>query len=263
MNNIDVKFGGYHKEFAILTPENYEKLPAYMQEKGIKKLQIKDDSYGWNRDYMPSLKSFDFIDELFVFWTGIDDISEIQCLHNLKKLYLDNGDKTKIDFSNFSFLEVLLSWDRKNIETAWDIPSLKELKLYGLKKKQYKEGESLKSLLSLDLRSTAVEDLSFLAQCKNLRKLCLYYMKQLKDISFLKNLEQLEYLSIEGNKIENFSVVSFLGNLKKCSLDSRIATADSNDFIHLKKLESFGLFGNNQMLKVSKEVRELLKIDKN
>jgi len=64
MNNIDVKFGGYHKEFAILTPENYEKLPAYMQEKGIKKLQIKDDSYGWNRDYMPSLKSFDFIDEL-------------------------------------------------------------------------------------------------------------------------------------------------------------------------------------------------------
>ncbi|WP_454955926.1 hypothetical protein [Capnocytophaga gingivalis] len=46
-------------------------------------------------------------------------------------------------------------------------------------------------------------------------------------------------------------------------MDSRIATADSNDFIHLKKLESFGLFGNNQMLKVSKEVRELLKIDKN
>ena len=30
MNNIDVKFGGYHKEFVILTPENYEKLPAYM-----------------------------------------------------------------------------------------------------------------------------------------------------------------------------------------------------------------------------------------
>ena len=145
MNNIDVKFGGYHKEFAILTPENYEKLPAYMQEKGIKKLQIKDDIYGWNRDYMPSLKPFDFIDELFVFWTGIDDISEIQCLHSLKKLYLDNGDKTKIDFSNFPFLEVLLSWDRKNIETAWDIPSLKELKLYGLKKKHYKEGESLKS----------------------------------------------------------------------------------------------------------------------
>ena len=25
MNNIDVKFGGYHKEFAILTPKNYEK----------------------------------------------------------------------------------------------------------------------------------------------------------------------------------------------------------------------------------------------
>ena len=29
---------------------------------------------------------------------------------------------------------------------------------------------------------------------------------------------------------------------------------------HLKKLESFGLFGNNEMLKVGKEVRELLKI---
>lgn len=27
MNNIDVKFGGYHKEFIILTPENYEKPP--------------------------------------------------------------------------------------------------------------------------------------------------------------------------------------------------------------------------------------------
>ena len=94
----------------------------------------------------------DFIDELFVFWTGMDDISEIQCLHNLKKLYLDNGDKTKIDFSNFPFLEVLLSWDRKNIETAWNIPSLKELKLYGLKKKQYKEGESLKSLIIIRLK---------------------------------------------------------------------------------------------------------------
>ena len=73
MNNIDVKFGGYHKEFAILTPKNYEKLPAYMQEKGIKKLQIKDDSYGWNRDYMPSLKPFDFIDELFVFFQEFNE----------------------------------------------------------------------------------------------------------------------------------------------------------------------------------------------
>ena len=76
MNNIDVKFGGYHKEFVILTPENYEKLPAYMQEKGIKKLQIKDDSYGWNRDYMPSLKPFDFIDEeekLNTFYSDFDD----------------------------------------------------------------------------------------------------------------------------------------------------------------------------------------------
>ena len=68
MNNVDVKFGGYHKEFAILTPENYEKLPAYIQEKRIKKLQIKDDSYGWNRDYMSRLRLFDFIEELFVFF---------------------------------------------------------------------------------------------------------------------------------------------------------------------------------------------------
>ena len=34
MNNVDVKLGGYHNEFTILTPENYEILPTYMQEMG-------------------------------------------------------------------------------------------------------------------------------------------------------------------------------------------------------------------------------------
>ena len=107
-------------------------------------------------------------------------------------------------------LEELLSWSRKGIEEAWDIASLKVLKLYGLKKEQYKKGRALTSVLELDLRSTTVEDLSFLADCKNLKNLHLSYMKRLKDLNFLKNLTELEVLVIEGNKIEDFGVVSCL-----------------------------------------------------
>jgi len=40
-------------------------------------------------------------------------------------------------------------------------------------------------------------------------------MKQLKDISFLKNLEQLEYLSIEGNKNREFQCHIILRKFKK------------------------------------------------
>ena len=255
---VEIKFGGYGGEFVILTPENYDYLPAYMQEQGLKKLIIKEDTYGWNKDEMPQLAAFDFVEELFVFWTRIDDISEIEHLHNLKKLYLDNGDNTRIDFSNFPLLEELLSWSRKGIEEAWDIASLKVLKLYGLKKEQYKKGRALASVLELDLRSTTVEDLSFLADCKNLKNLHLSYMKRLKDLSFLKTLTELEVLVIEGNKIEDFGVVSCLKRLKQCSLDSKIGTAKSDDFIHLKAVESFGLYGNKTMQKVSCEVKEVL-----
>ena len=53
-----------------------------------KEVEIK---FGGNKDEMPQLAAFDFVEELFVFWTRIDDISEIEHLHNLKKLYLDNG----------------------------------------------------------------------------------------------------------------------------------------------------------------------------
>src|SRR5690606_27949115 len=108
-------------EYQILTEENHTLLAGYMQSNGLKNLIIvsDEDGKGWNKDYLPSLKPFEFIEELLIYWTNIKDIKEVEVCINIKRLVLDNDDKTEIDFTKFQNLEELVSWERKKIDTVW------------------------------------------------------------------------------------------------------------------------------------------------
>jgi Leucine-rich repeat (LRR) protein len=255
------KFKRSDVEYQIITDENKATLSGYMHDNNLKRLIITpgdDKGKGWNHNYLPDLSSFDFIDELLVYWTNIDDIKGVEVCKNLKTLWLDNGDKTYIDFSNFSKLEKFISWDRKGIENIWDVPTLKILTVAGLKKGQFKSGIALDSVQKLRILKTALEDISFLSRARNVFSLELLEMNKIKDLDVLGKLVQLEHLRIEANKVINFYFVKNLVNLKSCYIKSKVAkNIDVGCFLPLMELKDFNISGNEIMQIINAELKNI------
>jgi len=98
--------------------------------------------------------------------------------------------------------------------------------------------KNLTKLETLDLIHTDVEDISCLAELKNLKHLDLY-AAPVEDVSFLKNLTKLESLKLNGTEVKDISALEKLTSLKELSLSS----TDVEDFrtisnyINLEKLD--------------------------
>ena len=97
-----VKFKLSEDQYQIITEENIDSLPYYMKENCLKKAIIisSEDKNGWNSTELPDLANFSFIEELLVYWTNIKNIKGIECCSLLKTLWVDNEDRTDIDFKN-------------------------------------------------------------------------------------------------------------------------------------------------------------------
>lgn len=246
------KFNLSDTVYCVLTKENQKDLASYMKEENFYNLLI--DGRFWEENYLNNMNQFDFLKELFVMWTKVDDLSPIQDIQSVEILTLDNGDKTNIDFSNFPNLKKIFSWKRSGIEKIWSVPTLKDLALGGLKRSDYIIGASLESFEKLRLVKTNVEDLMFLEETKNLKRLDLRGMSKLKNIEFLKKLTCLEYLFLEANQVRDFSVVNNLKGLRTCILKSKNAESCVDHFSQLKRLEKFALNGNENLRQVSREI---------
>ncbi|MBQ4804847.1 hypothetical protein J8L88_18430 [Aquimarina sp. MMG015] len=244
--------------YSVLNETNFKDLSYHMKDNELYNLLI--DGRFWKAKSLPNMEKFNFINELKVIWTEIDDISPIQSCTDVRILTLDNGDKTKIDFNSFPNLEKLFSWSRKNIKNVWNIKGIKDLALAGLKKQDFVDGYALDSIEKLRLVKTPVEDLSFIKRAQNLKRLDLRSMSKLENIDFLNSLKNLEYLFLEANKVRDFKVVSKLTKLKTCILKSKNAIIDTNDFLTLNTLEKITLNGNEHLRTISREINEILKL---
>lgn len=255
------KFNRSATEYQIITDKNKGFLADYMTNNNLRRLIITstgDERKGWEQTYLPDLRSFDFIDELLVYWSRIDDIKGVEVCKHLKVLWLDNGDTTGLDFSNYPKLEKFISWNRKGVEGIWDVPTLKALTLAGLKKNQFKSGAALDSLRNLRIIKTALDDISFLSIARNVLCLELLAMSKIESLDVLGELTQLEHLRVEANKIVDFSFIKNLPNLQSCYIKSKCATNISAEyFLPLLRLNKFNLSGNALMRKVNAELKEI------
>lgn len=251
------KFKNSDDEYSILTSSNKNVLAKHMESNNLKKLIITsdEDEIGWNETYLPDLNEFEFIEELLIYWTNIKDITNIHSCKNLKVLWLDNDDTTKIDFQSFSKIEKIITWNRKGIDTIWNIPTLKSLTIANVKAKDYHSGSTLNSLNKLRVLKSNVEDLSFLSKAKNISFLELLSLSKLKDISFIEKMESIQHLRIDVNNIEDFSSIEKLSNITSCYLASKKGRLSIDYFKSLKKIEKFNFRGNNNMISTNKELK--------
>lgn len=127
--------------------------------------------------------------------------------------------------------------------------------------KQFKYLKYCKNLVALDIGHNAVRDLSFLYDLPNLKVLILACNIELKDITPVGSLTQLEYLELFKNDINDISCLANCTNL----IDLNICFNRIKDWtpLHgLDKLERLWLFNSNNwsdQYPVDKEVVKALK----
>jgi len=248
------KFNRSDVEYQMLTEDNQSKLAEYMWNNHLKKLIITSDKdgIGWNNLFLPDLTEFDFIGELLIYGTNIKDIKGIHSCKNVKVLWLDNDDRTELDFSLFPKIEKLISRERKGIDKVGDVKTIKDLTLAGLKRNGFKSGVALKTIERLRIIKTPLEDISFLAECEQLVSLELLEMRKIEDLDVVSRLKNLKHLRIESNRVIDFSFIRFLKNLEKCYLSSKIGVFNVEDFKDLKKIEKINLSGNRKIQQVNR-----------
>ena len=246
------------KDFQVITEKNVSFLPEYMIKNALNRIIItpSENGIGWNSNYLPNLEPFNFIEELSVHWTKIDNIKGIEVCKNVKTLLLDNGDKTFIDFREFHKLERVFSWDRKGIEKIWNIPTLKDLSLAGLKRNHFQNGIALDTLEKLRIIQTPLEDISFLLRGKNIYFLELLGMSKLDNLDIIGNMTNLTHLGIEANKVRDFSFIRNLINLERCFLCSKSSEMCLEDFLNFKKIKSLNISGNEKTRIINRAIDE-------
>ena len=116
------------------------------------------------------------LEELSFYGYGVDDLNPIGELSNLKTLSFGG-------------------WEPTFIEDISPIGNLKNLE-------------------TLNIAANRASDISAIGELENLKKLHLWRSVVDGNISFLSNLENLKYLYIQNNGINNISAISHLSNLE-------------------------------------------------
>ena len=190
------------------------------------------------------LESCDRLIELILDGKGIDDISPISSLQNLKRLHLggalDDSDLqtigllTKLEYlsipdcskvisiaplANLKNLEVLKSYTEvMDIQAIASMTKLKELYLEGVQATNYSALSGLTKLEKLSLPNTNIFDLSPLSNLTKLQVLDLYCCSNITDILALSGMTELQDLNLDGVPITEIKALSTLKKLEQLDL---------------------------------------------
>lgn len=251
------KFANSSVEYQMVTEENEHSLAKYMQQEGLKRLIVISaaDGAGWNKRELPNLDDFLFLEELSIHWTSIKDISGIHSCANLRALRLDNDDTTAVDFSYFPYIEEVVSWDRKNIISIWDVPSIRRLTLAGIKKRSFTHGAALSSIEKMRLLKTPIVDISFLSEARKVSFLELLDFSKVEDLSPLQTLTQLKHLRISANKVKDFSFLKHLVNLETLYISTKKGEFSEDCFSGLDRLRKVNLSGNRTIQEFNRRLQ--------
>uniref|UniRef100_UPI0023520206 hypothetical protein n=1 Tax=Capnocytophaga gingivalis TaxID=1017 RepID=UPI0023520206 len=184
------------------------------------------------------------------------DINEIHKCTSIRNLSLDNDDKTYIDFSKFPYIEHFVSWNRKGIENIWDIPTITDLTVAGLNRKQFpKNTNCLYTTKRLRILKTPLETLSFLEGNTSIKHLELSDFSKIKSVKEVGTLQQLEYLYIKANNVSDFSFLKDLSSLKALFIISKVAEFSFEYFENMPQLERIALSGNKDIQRFNLELK--------
>lgn len=234
------------KKLLIIDPHKLEKCVKYINEKGIKNIEINSSIFGKEVESLEFLYDISFIEMLSILHNKID-LNPINSLHGLKHLSLGGKTEQIIDLTNFPNLESVSYYDTKSIKNLESCIKLKAINIHHYKQKDlqqfksmhqlesiffyrslitsFKGVESIESLVSIDLdNASRLETLSGLTTSHSyLKTLRIYNAKRLTDYKALDYLTSLEDLCIQmGQDIPSIKFLENNKNMKRIVLSMNI-----------------------------------------
>jgi hypothetical protein len=222
MKNFIIENGKYGKRL-ILCSRLTEEIVRYCIQNEIKELEL-NWAKGFKADDLSLLKDLIQVEVFDICDYTIKDISDINFLKNLKELNISTYCKTQIDFSNFTQLESLSLFWRKNVIGFENLKNLKKLFLYKYNPaaKDLSELSAIHSLEYLSLKSPAIESIgNIIGLQQNLKFLGIYAGTKLHNIESLAELKNLQTLELDTcKKINNLNVIGKISSLEKLSVSN-------------------------------------------
>ncbi|MEM5014626.1 hypothetical protein WKH57_28360 [Niallia taxi] len=230
-----------------ITDQNIEESIKYINENKIDTIYIELLYY--RKDNLDFLTECVNIKRIHIDVCEISNIKGLYSLRSLKELSLtENDNNIKIDLSNFPKLEILrLDWG----PSVYGLSNLENLNLlqllkYKPKSKDLSELIKLKKLESLILTHGNLTSLNGIQKFNNLKEIQLNYIRNLIDISHLKNLPLLSELEIENcKKIRDIPIVNNISSIERLAL-LNCGEFESLVFIEsMQNLKNFVFSGTN------------------
>ncbi|MCE4052215.1 leucine-rich repeat protein [Bacillus sp. Au-Bac7] len=203
-----------------ITDQNTEGSIKYLNENKIDTIYISLQYY--TKDNLDFLSECVNIKKIGIDVYYLSNIKGLYSLQSLKELsIIENDNNIKIDLSYFPKLEILrLDWG-SSVSGLSNLENLNLLQLFKYKPKSKDLGEliKLKKLESLILTHGNLTSLNGIQKFNNLKEIQLNYIRNLIDISHLKNLPLLSDLEIENcKKISNIPIVSNISSIERLAL---------------------------------------------
>ena len=235
--NISIEKGVVGKKI-VCTGSWDDSITKYMQKEDITELEL-NTAKGWagkNISFLPELSSF--LTAFTIIGLQIDDVKEINSLHNVTYLNIQTYHDTEIDFTQFSKLEVCsIFWNQK-LGSIGECITLRDLFIYKFKGTDFSLFSKLKKLERLRIKGAQIDSLKGIDSLKNLKKLEMYLFTKLTSLSGIESSDNLEMLVVDTcKKIENIKEVSELKKLKVLAINNCGEIESLAPIVGLKKLQ--------------------------
>ena len=195
------------------------------------------------------LKNCSHMEDLTLYCSGIEDITPLASMHDLRKLYiavavLDENDLQTIGrLSNLEFLSLPRCDGVVSIESLGNLSKLQELNLNGSSITDIQVLTNITSLKSLDLGGTYISDV---APLKNLIELNHLVLPQdINDLSSLVNLVNLKSLDGIGYDTCDLTPLKNLVRLQNLDLDGRLGVSDLSPLSNMIDMRTLSLYGTS------------------
>jgi protein phosphatase 1 regulatory subunit 7 len=201
---------------------------------------------GFRGDNLEFLEKLPRLKSLTLIVQNIRDLSPLNSLHELRYLNLDESKPLGLDFGCLPGLEYCgFNWHR-DFRSIYNCISLQTIYVQHYDGIDVSRFSNLKSLERLKIGNSPLKSLTGLGELISLRRLGLYGLRVLSDISALGERPEITALDIECcRKLGNIDAVSQLKCLERFGLSNCGDIASLKPISNLHKLILMGFFDTN------------------
>lgn len=239
-------YGSWGNSVYLYEPhDDINHLNELMRENGVKGIVL---SLAVND--LAVLTKLDFLEEIHIPGNNIKDIELLYSFNKLQRLHLLNDDTIRIDLSNLPQLEEAVLIRRNGVDNIFNHNSLKKILLMDFKEK--KEHEVCSSVLqSIEFKNSNIPALPALGFIESLKEIIISGLTRTTDTKFLKELINIERISISAcKKLEDslISEISQLATIKRLCLSKMGDISGISSLINLKNLERLNITENTKIV---------------